>query len=113
LRGRAVGSLGERLVYSRRSLSKPPAAGTATTTAAGCEKPAAPITVPGRVRGSEASTEGTAAASASTRKEEPLPSSGESVSARSERAVGSGRPDLNRGPLVPQTSALTRLRHAP
>jgi hypothetical protein len=25
----------------------------------------------------------------------------------------SGRPDLNRGPLVPQTSALTRLRHAP
>src|SRR5919202_2096403 len=27
--------------------------------------------------------------------------------------VESGRPDLNRGPLVPQTSALTRLRHAP
>ena len=25
----------------------------------------------------------------------------------------SGRPDLNRGPLVPQTSALTRLRYAP
>ena len=27
--------------------------------------------------------------------------------------VWSGRPDSNRGPLVPQTSALTRLRHAP
>ena len=25
----------------------------------------------------------------------------------------SGCPDLNRGPLVPQTSALTRLRHTP
>src|SRR5256886_4000105 len=25
----------------------------------------------------------------------------------------SGRPDLNRGPSVPQTDALTRLRHAP
>ncbi len=25
----------------------------------------------------------------------------------------SGRRDLNSGPLVPQTSALTRLRHAP
>jgi hypothetical protein len=29
------------------------------------------------------------------------------------RVSGSGRRDLNSGPLVPQTSALTRLRHAP
>jgi hypothetical protein len=28
-------------------------------------------------------------------------------------ASESGRPDLNRGPPVPQTGALTRLRHAP
>jgi hypothetical protein len=27
--------------------------------------------------------------------------------------IESGRPDSNRRPLVPQTSALTRLRHAP
>ena len=31
----------------------------------------------------------------------------------SRTSLQSGRPDLNRGPLVPQTSALTRLRHAP
>ena len=32
---------------------------------------------------------------------------------RNPLVMQSGRPDLNRGPLVPQTSALTRLRYAP
>jgi ribosomal protein S18 acetylase RimI-like enzyme len=36
-----------------------------------------------------------------------------SMKSPAKRAFSSGRPDSNRGPLVPQTSALTRLRHAP
>ena len=36
-----------------------------------------------------------------------------SVARNSKPGFQSGCPDLNRGPLVPQTSALTRLRHTP
>jgi hypothetical protein len=45
--------------------------------------------------------------------DDALQTSGKERTRHFQRVLRSGRRDLNSGPLVPQTSALTRLRHAP